>query len=158
MGEAHESSYLLSYCYLHRPQDNTKLLKFLRLPKSYRQNRSKVESDASPIEGQSGVDLAAPRPTESTPDLRIGASVLPLRVPSRVERLGMGGLANRCDVSGQIPVRHKSAWSTSEMESDADVVVRTTRSADMGNCGFEDIERPKQLANPGVRGVPDKRE
>ena len=53
-----------------------KLSKFLHLPKSLRRNRSKARSEIGPIEGQNEAEPAAPRPTESTPDLRTGTSDL----------------------------------------------------------------------------------
>jgi len=69
-----------------------KLPKFLRLPKSHRRARSKAGSEIGSIEGQSEADLAAPRPTESTPDLQIGTSTLPTPsplVPHNQESNGM---------------------------------------------------------------------
>jgi len=70
-----------------------KLPKFLRLPKSHRQARSKARSEIGPIGGQSEADLATPRPTaESTPDLQIGTSTLPEPSPlvlSKQESNGM---------------------------------------------------------------------
>ena len=77
---SHVSSYLLSYHHPHRPHDNMKLPK-LRLPKSFHRSRSKARSEIGPIEGQSEVDPAAPRPTESTPELRVGTSILPPSTP-----------------------------------------------------------------------------
>ena len=58
-----------------------KLPKFLRLPGSHRRNQSKARSEAGPIEGQGEVDPAAPRPTESTPDLRVGTLISPAPSP-----------------------------------------------------------------------------
>jgi len=58
-----------------------KLPKFLRLPKSHRRSRSKAKSEIGPIEDQSEADLAIPRPTESTPNLQIGTSTLPMPSP-----------------------------------------------------------------------------
>ena len=55
-----------------------KLQNFLRLPKSHRQNRSKVRSEISLVEGQGEVDPTIPHPT---PDLRIGTSTLPTPSP-----------------------------------------------------------------------------
>lgn len=80
--ESHESSHLLSHRHLHRPRDNMKLPKFLRPPKIHRRNRSKARSEIGPVEGQNEVDQATPRPTESTPDLRAGTSILPTPGPS----------------------------------------------------------------------------
>ena len=54
---------------------------FLHIPRKHRRTRSKARSEVGSIEGQSRVDLAVPRPTESTPDLRIGASALPTSNP-----------------------------------------------------------------------------
>ena len=53
-----------------------KLPNFLRLPKIHRRKRSRARSDIGPIEGQSEPDPTAPRPTESTPDLRTGTLLL----------------------------------------------------------------------------------
>jgi len=58
-----------------------KLPKFLRLPEKYRRARNKAGSEIGPIEGQSEANPATPRPTESTPDLRIGTSTLPTLSP-----------------------------------------------------------------------------
>ena len=55
-----------------------KLPKFLRLPTGSRRQQSEARSETSP-EGQREVDSAAQRPTESTPDLRPGASTVPDR-------------------------------------------------------------------------------
>lgn len=55
-----------------------KLPKFLRPPKSRRQNRTEARSEISPVDGQGQVDSAVPRSTGSTPDLRIGTSALPM--------------------------------------------------------------------------------
>ena len=43
--------------------------------------RSETRSEIGPIESQSEANLAAPRPTESTPDLRIDTSTLPTPNP-----------------------------------------------------------------------------
>ena len=78
--ECHEVSYLLSNHHLRRL--NTKMFsKFLSLSKSHRKNRSKARSEINPIEGQSELHPAVPRPTESAPDLRIGTSTLPMPSP-----------------------------------------------------------------------------
>ena len=58
-----------------------KLPKFLHIPKFHRRTRSKARSEISPIESQSEADLATLRPTESTPDLRIGTSTFPTLSP-----------------------------------------------------------------------------
>jgi hypothetical protein len=80
--ECHEAGYLLSHHHLHRLSDDMKLPKFLRLPKSLRRSRSKAKSEIAPIdENQSEADPTTPRPTESTPDLRIGTSTLPTSSP-----------------------------------------------------------------------------
>ena len=67
------------YTSLHRPSDEMKLLKLLCLPKTHRRARSRARSEIGPVEDQTG--LAAPRPTESAPDLRIGTSTLPAPSP-----------------------------------------------------------------------------
>ena len=53
-----------------------KLPKFLRIPKSLRRTQRKARSETSPTERQSEADSAVPRPTEPTPDLRTGTSIL----------------------------------------------------------------------------------
>jgi hypothetical protein len=60
-----------------------KLPKFLRLPKSHRRSRSKARSEIALIdEVKSEADpTVLARPTESSPDLRIGASTLPTPSP-----------------------------------------------------------------------------
>ena len=55
-----------------------KLPSFLRVPKFHRRARSKARSEIGPIEDQGEPDPAVPRPTESTPDLRIGTSTFPM--------------------------------------------------------------------------------
>jgi hypothetical protein len=86
--EGHEANYPLSphhlhliYTNLHRPSDNMKWRNFLPIPKKHGRTRSKARSEIDPIEASSEADLAAPRPTESTPDLRIGTSTLPTPDP-----------------------------------------------------------------------------
>jgi hypothetical protein len=71
--------------------------KFFRLPK---RARSKARSEIGSIEGQtqSEADPATPRPTESTPDLRIGASTLPTLsplIPYNLESNGMEMILSR---------------------------------------------------------------
>ena len=51
-----------------------KLPSFLRVQKHHRRTRSRARSEIGPIEDQGEPDPAVPRPTESTPDLRIGTS------------------------------------------------------------------------------------
>jgi len=66
---------------------------FLRAPKKHRRTQSKARSEVGSIEGRGGLDLAVPRPAESTPDLRIGASNLPTSstlTPRDQEPNGMG--------------------------------------------------------------------
>lgn len=93
--ESHGCSFLLSYHHLPRPRDSMKLPKLLHLPKTWRRNRSKARSEVDPVQGQSEVDLGAPRRTESTPDLRVGISSVPapspLAPPDR-ESNGMGAI------------------------------------------------------------------
>lgn len=50
---------------------------FLPLPKSHRRTRSEARSEIGSVENPGEVDLVVPRPTESTPDLGIGASSTP---------------------------------------------------------------------------------
>jgi len=80
--KCHEANYLLSSHHLHRPSNNMGLRDFLSLPKGHRRSRSKARSEIGSIEGQGEADLVAhQRPTESTPDLRIGASTSPTSSP-----------------------------------------------------------------------------
>ena len=67
---------------LHRPRDEMKWRDFLPLPKKHRRARSGARSEVGSLKAPSDVDLpVAPRPTESTPDLRIGTSALPMSSP-----------------------------------------------------------------------------
>ena len=75
--ESHEAGSLLSHHHLHRSNEKMKLSKFLRLPNSNRRARSKSRSEIGSIEGQNEPGQATPRPTESTPDLRINPTILP---------------------------------------------------------------------------------
>ena len=54
---------------------------FLLVPKKHRRARSGARSEVGSLKVPSDVDLAAPRPTESTPDLRIGTPTLPMPGP-----------------------------------------------------------------------------
>ena len=54
---------------------------FLPVPKIHRRTRSGARSEVGSLKGPSDVDLIAPRPTESTPDLRIGVPTLPTPNP-----------------------------------------------------------------------------
>ena len=83
---------MLSRNHPPHPNSKMKLPKLLRLPKSHRRQRSKARSEISPTEGQSEVDLAIPRPTESTPDLRPGASTFPTPSPSAAHDQGPNGV------------------------------------------------------------------
>ena len=78
----HEASNLLLYrhlrsiyTYLHRSSNVMRWREFLQIPKRHRRTRSEARSGTGSIEGQGGVEV--PRLTESTPDLRIGSSILP---------------------------------------------------------------------------------
>ena len=79
--ECHEASYLLSNHRLHRTNSEMNFSKLLCIPISYRRSQSGTRREASPIRGRGEVNLAAPRPAESTPDLRIGTSTLPASGP-----------------------------------------------------------------------------
>ena len=79
--ESHEASSPLSYHHLRRLSDKMKFPKFLRIPKLCRPALSETRSEISPIEAQNEADLVTPRPTESAPDLRIGASNFPTPSP-----------------------------------------------------------------------------
>ena len=72
--QSHVSLHLLSRHHLHRNQGKMGLRELLRLPKNRHRKQSKAKSEVDPIEGPSKADPAAPRLTESTPDLHIGAS------------------------------------------------------------------------------------
>ena len=79
--EYHGANSPLSYHHLRRLSDKMKLPKFLHIQKLYRRTRNETRSEIGPIEAQSEADLATPRPTESTPDLRIGVSTFPTPGP-----------------------------------------------------------------------------
>ena len=55
--------------------------KLLHVPEKLRRTRSKARSEIGSVGDQSGVDLAAPRRSESTPDLGTDASTLPTSRP-----------------------------------------------------------------------------
>ena len=55
-----------------------KFPKFLRLPKSHRRARSETRNEIDPIEAQGRVGPATLHPAESTPDLRVRDSILPV--------------------------------------------------------------------------------
>ena len=59
---------------LHRGSDNMGLRGFLRLPRIHRRKRSKARSE---VENPSEAGPSLPPSSESTPDLRIGASTEP---------------------------------------------------------------------------------
>jgi len=64
------------------PSSNVmKWRKLLRVPKKLHRAQSEATSETGSAEGQGGVDLTVPHHTESTPDLRIGASALPTSSP-----------------------------------------------------------------------------
>ena len=90
--ESHEATFLLSNRHLRRLSDGMKLPNFLRLPKSHRRNRSKARSelDTGPAEGQD--EAVPPRPTESTPDLRIGTSTLSTPSPLTLRNRETNGM------------------------------------------------------------------
>ena len=92
MERSHEAGRLLSHHHLHRKIDKMKLPKFLCIPKLCRPTRSETRSEISPIEGQGEPDPTVPRPTESTPDLRIGTSTLPVPGPLTPRDENSGGM------------------------------------------------------------------
>jgi hypothetical protein len=75
---SHESNYLLSHHHLHRHSDDMTLRdgvqSLLSLPRGNRRARNEVRSEVASITDSEEIDLAAARPTESTPDLGIGPS------------------------------------------------------------------------------------
>jgi len=66
---------------VHRPRNEMKWRNFLTIPKKHRRARSGAKSEVGSLKDPSAVDLVAPRPTESTPDLRIGTSAFPMPSP-----------------------------------------------------------------------------
>ena len=90
--KCHQFSHLLSHHHLRRPGDKMKLPKSLRLPISHRPNRSKARSEVGPVECQTEVGPAAPRPTESSPDLRVGTSISPAPSPLTSRDQGSNGM------------------------------------------------------------------
>ena len=58
-----------------------RLRDLLCIPKSHRRAQSEPRNKIGPIEAQGRVGFATPRPTESTPDLRVGGSILPVPSP-----------------------------------------------------------------------------
>ena len=58
-----------------------KLRDLLCIPRSHRRAQSEPRNKIGPIEAQGGVGPATPRPTESTPDLRVRDSILPVPSP-----------------------------------------------------------------------------
>ena len=73
-------------------RNDMKLPKFLRPPKTHLRNRSKARSEIGPIEGPGEVDPAVPRPTESTPDLRVETSISPASSPLAPRNQGSNGM------------------------------------------------------------------
>jgi len=69
------------YISQHPSSNVMKWRKLLRVPKKLHRAQSEARSEIGSAEGQGGVDLTVPRPTESTPDLRIGTSALPTFSP-----------------------------------------------------------------------------
>ena len=55
--------------------------KLLSIPKKHRRTRSGATSEVGSLNAPSEADPIAPRPAESTPDLRIGTSTLPTPGP-----------------------------------------------------------------------------
>jgi len=69
------------YTSQHPSSNVMKWRKLLRVPKKLHRAQSEARSEIGSVEGQGGADLTAPRPAESTPDLRIGTSTLPTSSP-----------------------------------------------------------------------------
>jgi len=67
--------------YINQPSNDMKFSKLLPLPKGHRRSRSKARSEIGSIEGQGEPDPVTPRPMESTPDLRVGASTSSMSSP-----------------------------------------------------------------------------
>ena len=84
--ESHEANHPLSLHHLHRPNDNMGLRdsvrNFLSLPRKDRRARSEGRNEVGPTADPGGVGSGVPRPTESSPDLRIGPPTLPTPSPS----------------------------------------------------------------------------
>ena len=64
---------------LHQRHNKMKWRDFLPVPKRHRRKRSKARSEVG--SNEDGAGQVALRPTESTPDLGIGASILPVPTP-----------------------------------------------------------------------------
>jgi len=68
---------------IYRPRSEMKWLNFLTVPRKHRRARSGARSEVGSLDsGPSDADLVAPRPTNSTPNLRISASTMPTPSPS----------------------------------------------------------------------------
>jgi len=74
------------------PINDMRLPGFLSLPRKDRRVRNKARSDAGPTQDPSGVDLAAPRPVESDPDLGTRSSTSPTFVPSTSQNRVSSGM------------------------------------------------------------------
>jgi len=82
--ECHEADSTISYrttIYASLHQDEMKWRDLLHVPKNHRRTRSGAGSETDSLRDASGVDPVALRPTESTPDLRVGASTVPMLSP-----------------------------------------------------------------------------
>jgi len=78
----HEADHLLSHHHLIRQSTPTMEWRdFLPAPKKHRRARSGARTEVGSLKDPSDADLVAPRPTESTPDLRVGTSTLPMPSP-----------------------------------------------------------------------------
>ena len=80
----HEADHLLSHHHLRQSTPTRNEMGWrdlLRVPKKHRRARSEVRSEVEYLKDTSDVDLVGSRPTESTPDLRIGSSTLPTPSP-----------------------------------------------------------------------------
>ena len=84
--ESREANYPLSHHHFHRPNDNMGLRdglqNLLSLPRKGRRAQSEVRSEADLTPDPGEIGPVVPRPTESSPDLRIGPPTSPTFGPS----------------------------------------------------------------------------
>jgi hypothetical protein len=81
-----------TYTSLRRRRDAMKWRDFLPIPKKYRRRRSKARSEVGSNEDRGEAGPVALRPTESTPDLGVSASILPKPTPLTPHGHGSDGM------------------------------------------------------------------